>query len=150
MSRTTQTPQAPRTAQSRQSTTRTEGTFTFADWKEEELSEGPSPKLARAHVTNHYSGGIEAADTDCAYTFVYLEDGTGSFTGFQRLSGTLDGRPGTFIVAEHGTFAGQGEVRCEFEVVSGTGELTGLRGTGRYVAAHGEPSVAYVFEYTLP
>ena len=147
MSRTAQTPQS---AHSTQTTTRTEGTFTFADWKEEELSEGPSPKLARAHVTNHYSGGIEAADTDCAYTFVYLEDGTGSFTGFHRLSGTLDGRPGTFIVAERGTFAGRGEVRCEFEVVSGTGELTGLRGAGRYVAAHGEPSVAYVFEYTLP
>lgn len=133
-----------------QKTTRTEGTFTFADWKEEELSEGPSPRLARAHVRNHYSGGIEAADTVCAYTFVYLEDGTGSFTGLQHLNGTLDGRPGTFVVAEHGTFAGRGEVRCEFEVVSGAGELTGLRGTGRYVAAHGEPSVAYVFEYTLP
>lgn len=133
-----------------QTTTRTEGTFTFKDWKEEELCEGPSPKLARARVINDYSGGIEAADTDCAYTFVYLEDGTGSFAGFQRLNGTLDGRAGAFIVEERGTFAGRGEVRCTFEVVSGTGELTALRGTGRYVAVHGEPSVAYVFEYTLP
>ncbi|HJE60875.1 MAG TPA: DUF3224 domain-containing protein [Nocardiopsis listeri] len=139
-----------RTTRSTQTTKRTEGTFTFADWKEEELSEGPSPKLARAHVTNHYSGGIEAADTDCAYTFVYLEDGTGSFTGFQRLSGTLDGRAGTFILEERGTFLERGEVRCGFEVVSGTEELTGLRGTGRYVAVPGEPSVAYVLEYTLP
>ena len=61
-----------------------------------------------------------------------------------------NGRAGAFIVEERGTFAGRGEVRCTFEVVAGTGELTELRGTGRYVAVHGEPSVAYVFEYTLP
>ena len=135
-----------------QTTTRTEGSFTFADWQEEELSEGPGPKLARARVTNDFSGGIEAAETVCAYTFAYLDDGTGSFTGLQRLNGVLDGRSGTFVVEERGTFAGQGDVRCAFEVVPGaaTGELTGLRGTGRYVAVHGEPSVAYTFEYTLP
>lgn len=134
-----------------QTITRTEGSFTFADWKEEELTEGPLPKLARAHVTNHFTGGIAAVDTACAYTFVYLEDGTGSFSGLQLLSGTLDGRWGTFVVEERGTFAGRGEVRCEFEVVPGaTGELAGLRGNGSYTAVHGEPSVSYTFEYTLP
>ncbi|MEU3022283.1 DUF3224 domain-containing protein [Nocardiopsis alba] len=131
---------------------RIEGAFTFSDWKEEQLTEGPGPTLARAHVTNHFSGGIEASDGSCAYTFVYLEDGTGSFAGLQLLNGTLDGHEGSFTIEERGTFTGQGNVRCSFEVVSGsgTGALEGLSGRGSYVAVHGKPSVPYTFEYTLP
>lgn len=132
--------------------TRTEGTFTYADWQEEELSEGPTPRLSRAHVTNHFTGGIEAADTTCAYALVYLEDGTGSFSGYHRLSGTLDGRSGDFVVTEHGTFVAHGDVHGAFEVVpgSGTGALAGLGGGGSYTAVPGKPSVSYTFEYTLP
>ncbi|MCZ9336258.1 DUF3224 domain-containing protein, partial [Streptomyces sp. TRM76130] len=32
---------------------------------------------------------------------------------------------------------------------SGTGELTGLRGTGEFTARHGEAAVAYAFTYEL-
>ncbi|WP_345670179.1 DUF3224 domain-containing protein, partial [Streptomyces phyllanthi] len=41
--------------------------------------------------------------------------------------------------------------RTAFEVVpgTGTGELTGLRGTGGFTYRHGESSVAYTFDYEL-
>ncbi|WP_101256540.1 DUF3224 domain-containing protein [Streptomyces barkulensis] len=157
-------------------TTHTTGSFTFADWQEKVLAEaggsgdrrgdgggdgasaGSGPKLASAVVTNHFTGGIEAAGTSCAYTIVYTskepgkEPGSaGSFTGHELVSGALDGRTGSFVLAEHGTFDEKGTVRCVFEVVPGsaTGELAGLRGTGGFTAVHGEPSVVYAFDYEL-
>ncbi|WP_374701158.1 DUF3224 domain-containing protein [Streptomyces sp. TP-A0874] len=66
-------------------------------------------------------------------------------------TGRLDGREGAFAVEERGSFDEESTVHCAFEVVagSGTGELTGLRGTGRFTARHGETPVAYTFDYEL-
>lgn len=130
----------------------TTGHFTFANW--EERTVGPSeasPKLAHASVTNTFAGGIEAVDTTCEYTIVYVTEKTGTFTGMEALTGRLDGREGTFVVEERGSFEADGTVHCTFEVVPGsaTGELTGLRGTGNFTARHGEPSVPYIFAYDL-
>ncbi|MEU2511618.1 DUF3224 domain-containing protein [Streptomyces syringium] len=130
----------------------TTGQFSFANWDERPVGpSGASPKLARASVTNTFAGGIEAADTTCEYTIVYLTEKTGTFTGMEILTGSLDGRHGIFVVEERGSFHADGTVHCTFEVVpeSGTGELTGLRGTGRFTAEHGEPSVPYTFDYDL-
>ncbi|MFI9235378.1 DUF3224 domain-containing protein [Streptomyces sp. NPDC053079] len=130
----------------------TTGHFTFANWEERSVSPGEaSPRLAHASVTNAFSGGIEAADTTCEYTIVYVTEKTGTFTGMELLAGSLDGRKGTFVVEERGSFDDEGTVHCAFEVVpgSGTGELTGLRGTGSFTARHGEPSVPYTFGYDL-
>lgn len=135
--------------------THTTGDFTFADWQEKVLAEADGgPKLASAVVTNHFTGGIEASGTSCAYTIAYTTgdpDSTGSFGGHELVTGTVDGRTGSFVLAEHGTFDERGTVRCVFEVVPGsaTGELAGLRGTGGFTAVHGEPSVAYTFDYEL-
>ncbi|MER7397230.1 DUF3224 domain-containing protein [Streptomyces sp. NPDC000151] len=130
----------------------TTGHFTFADWQERTV--GPAeahPKLAHASVTNTFTGGIEAARTTCEYTIVYATEKTGTFTGMEVLTGSLDGRAGTFVVEERGSFEPDGTVHCTFEVVpgTGTGELAGLRGTGSFTAVHGAPSVPYTFEYAL-
>ncbi|GGT11691.1 DUF3224 domain-containing protein [Streptomyces griseoviridis] len=133
-------------------TTRATGHFTAAGWKEHPVTPADaSPRLARATVTNTFTGGIEAAGTDCAYAVVYVPGGTGTFAGIELFSGRLDGRVGAFAVEERGSFGADGTVRCVFEVVagSGTGELAGLRGTGEFTARHGEERVAYTFAYTL-
>ncbi|PJE97863.1 DUF3224 domain-containing protein [Streptomyces carminius] len=135
--------------------THTTGSFTFADWRETVLSAAEDgPRLTTTTVTNHFTGGIEAAGTACAYTTVYTTGNpasAGSFSGHELLTGTVGGRKGSFVLAERGTFDERATVRCVFEVVpgSGTGELAGLRGTGGFTAVHGEPSVPYSFEYEL-
>ncbi|MFG3509499.1 DUF3224 domain-containing protein [Streptomyces sp. NPDC047821] len=132
--------------------TRTTGHFTCADWKERALvSDGTSPGLAHASVTNGFTGGIDAPGTTCAYTIAYRADKTGAFTGMELLAGRLDGREGAFVVEERGSFTADGTVHCAFDVVpgSGTGDLTGLRGSGRFTARHGETSVPYTFDYEL-
>ncbi|MFJ7206073.1 DUF3224 domain-containing protein [Streptomyces sp. NPDC098789] len=130
----------------------TTGHFTAADWAEHPIGAGGThPTLARAGVVNTFTGGIEAADTTCDYTIAYVSATTGTFAGMEVLRGSLDGRKGGFAVEERGSFDADGTVHCTFEVVpgSGTGELAGLRGTGGFTARHGEPSVAYTFDYDL-
>ncbi|WP_233580559.1 DUF3224 domain-containing protein [Streptomyces triticirhizae] len=130
------------------------GTFSFADWQERALTpEGAEgPRLAQATVTNHFSGGVEAADTVCDYAIVYTHGRAGSFTGLELLTGTVDGRTGTFVLEERGSFTEDGSVTCELTVVpgSGTGELAGLTGAGGFVYRAGTKEVPYTFGYTLP
>lgn len=130
----------------------TTGRFTFSDWKERAVS--PSevrPGLAHASVTNTFSGGIQASGTTCEYTIAYVTESTGSFTGMEVLTGSLDGRDGTFALDERGSFEADGTLRCVFDVVpgSGTGDLTGLRGTGSFATKTGQQSVPYTFDYDL-
>ncbi|GAB2896010.1 DUF3224 domain-containing protein [Streptomyces mayteni] len=134
-------------------TTSDAGTFTYRDWQESVVAgdEGGA-RLARATVVNTFSGAIEAAATACAYAITYATGGTGSFTGFERIEGAVDGRSGTFTLREWGTFDGElGRVHCSFEVVagSGTGELAGLRGTGGFVTEPGRTTFPYSFEHEL-
>ncbi|WP_275461074.1 DUF3224 domain-containing protein [Streptomyces noursei] len=130
----------------------TTGRITFANWEERPVGgEGAGPRLAHASVTNSFSGGIEAPDTTCEYSLVYISEKTGAFTGLELLTGRLDGRAGTFVLEERGSFDPDGTVRCTFDVVpgSGTGELAGLTGSGGYVCRPGEPSFPYDFTYQV-
>lgn len=130
----------------------TTGNITYANWEERTVgSSEASPKLAHASVTNTFSGGIEAACTICEYIIVYVTEKTGTFTGMEVLAGRLDGREGTFVVEERGSFDADGTVHCTFEVVpgTGTGELTGLHGTGSFTYKPGESPFPYTFNYDL-
>ncbi|KIF07361.1 hypothetical protein PL81_02375 [Streptomyces sp. RSD-27] len=126
------------------------GRFTYAQWEEE--AAGPAdavPRIARASVVNSFSGGIEAAGTACTYAIAYLTATSGTFTGLERVDGTLDGLRGSFVLEERGSFQEDGTTSCSFEVVpgSGTGDLAGLRGSGGFVHRQGEGSVPYTFSY---
>jgi hypothetical protein len=66
----------------------------------------------------------------------------------ERVSGTLAGRNGTFLLQHTGTMA-RGEQQLSVTVVpdSGTGQLVGLTGKMAIIIADGKHS--YDFEYTL-
>lgn len=132
--------------------TTTTGHFTYANWQEKELSSSASGhRLCHASVTNAFSGGIEAEETSCEYTIAYVTEQTGTFTGMEMLSGQLDGRRGSLVLQQHGTFDTEGTVRCSFEIVEGTGteELAGVTGSGSFTARRGEGSVPYTLTYKL-
>ncbi|MFD9084266.1 DUF3224 domain-containing protein [Streptomyces erythrochromogenes] len=129
----------------------TRGRFTFADWEESPVGAlDAAPRLARARVANTFTGGVEAAGTSCDYTIAYTGESTGSYSGMELLSGSVDGRKGSFVLEERGTFDAGGTV-CRFEVVpgSGTGDLVGLTGSGGFTYRHGDTSVEYAFSYAL-
>ena len=62
-----------------------------------------------------------------------------SFVGIERVTGTLGGRTGTFLLQDAGTVQGS-IVSGEWFVIpgSGTGQLAGLRGEGGFRANLGE------------
>lgn len=107
------------------------------------------PALSRIHVEESFSGDIEAAGV-VEFLQAARPDGSASFVGVERVMGTIAGRSGTFLLQDSGTVEA-GIVSGEWFVIpgSGTGELTGLRGTGGFRANLGkdaEVTLDYFFE----
>ncbi|MCA2997602.1 MAG: DUF3224 domain-containing protein [Rhodocyclaceae bacterium] len=131
-------------------TTNTKCTFQITGWDEKTYQEiEGSAKLSLAKVTQSYSGAIEGTSS-IEYLMAYSVHGTATFVGLERVSGTVDGKTGTFVLQHVGSFS-EGKARSSWSIVpgSGTGALANLRGKGNYVAGHGEPAevlFAYSFE----
>jgi Protein of unknown function (DUF3224) len=72
-------------------------------------------------------------------------DGSASFVGIERVTGTLGGRTGTFLLQDAGTVAGT-VVSGDWFVIpgSGTGGLAGLRGEGGFRANLGESAQVHL------
>jgi hypothetical protein len=114
------------------------GEFELAGWDETTYAdlEGER-KLNRASVRQNITGDV-AGTGEVEYLMCYGEDGTARFLGFQRIEGTAGGRDGSFVVESVGGFA-EGKATGTWSVVpgSGTGDLTGLSGSGSFEAETG-------------
>lgn len=125
------------------------GKFSVSSWDEDTYAElDTGGKLTKARVTYGLSGDLEAQG-DWDALMCYRDDGTAKFTGYQRTVGTLGGRAGSFVLRADGSFEG-GVATTNWQVMdgSGSGELSGLRGTGSAVAPGG-PGGTFTFEYEL-
>ena len=102
----------------------------------EEPAEGPV--LTRIHVEEGFSGDI-SGDGVVEFLQAGRADGSASFVGIERVTGTLAGRAGAFLLQDAGTVAGT-LVSGDWFVIpgSGTGGLAGLRGEGGFRANLGE------------
>lgn len=96
------------------------------------------PALSRIHLEESFSGDIDAYGV-VEFLQSTFADASASFVGIERVNGTLGGRRGTFLLQTTGTVSGN-VVSAEWFVVpgSGTGELSGLRGTGGFRANLGQ------------
>jgi hypothetical protein len=127
-----------------------EGTFTVKAWDEnayQELDDGT--KLTKATMTFDFGGDVTAEGVSDSVMY-YRSDGTAVFTGLQRMVGQLDGHDGSFVLHADGEYAG-GAATTRWQIVdgSGTGALTGLRGSGQAVAASGNPGGTFTLDYDL-
>lgn len=116
--------------------------FEITGWDEKTYQEiGGGAKLSQAKVTQSYSGAI-AGTSSLDYLMAYTILGTASFVGIERVSGSVAGRTGTFVLQHAGSFA-EGQARSSWSVVAGSGTegLASLCGEGSYVAGHGEPAL---------
>jgi hypothetical protein len=75
--------------------------------------------------------------------------GSGGYVAMERVTGTLKGRAGSFVLQHSGTMT-RGTPTLSVTVVpdSGTGQLEGITGTLTIKVDQGKHS--YEFEYTLP
>lgn len=130
-------------------TTTSQCAFQITGWEESTYQEiAGGAKLTRAKVAQTYSGAIEGSSS-IDYLMAYSADGSAAFVGLERVTGSVDGHSGTMVLQHVGTFA-QGAARSAWTIVAGAGTdgLTGLRGSGSYVAGHGAPAEVS-FTYTV-
>jgi hypothetical protein len=123
------------------------GSFEVTSWNEdsyEELDGGG--KLTQASVDQKFSGDVEG-DGAVQWLMAYAPEGTARFVGIQRVTGSIEGREGCFVMETSGDF--DGEVATgEWTIVSASGDLEGLRGTGRFRAPKG-PTASVDLDYEL-
>jgi hypothetical protein len=129
----------------------TEAKLKIESWDEKpyrELSDGG--KLTRADVLLSGPGDGLTSVTFEALMF-YRADGTSDYVTLMHITGTLDGRPGSFVLQGHGTFDGT-TARVQSQVVqgSGTGQLAGMNGTAESVSTHQDyPFMPLTLKYDI-
>jgi Protein of unknown function (DUF3224) len=118
--------------------TELEGTFRVMSWEEKQYDAAPGqPKFTHARVTHELMGAIEGEASIC-YLMVYRPDETANFVGLATVTGTIDGRDGSFVMQDIGTFE-NGIAKGRWTILPGlgSGELRGIRGDG-YFASGGD------------
>lgn len=109
-------------------------TFRMLSWDEKPLGEQleDRPSVVLAGTSQQFEGEIEG-DVGAEYLMVRPDDTFAEIVGMLAVVGSLGGRAGSFALRTSGTFEA-GTLKAELRVVpgSGTGELTGLSGSGVY------------------
>lgn len=106
--------------------------------------------LGRRSIDKRFHGDLEAASHGEMLAAGTEVPGSAGYVALERVSGTLHGRSGSFVLQHNGTMD-RGAPTLTIEVVpdSATGELAGLRGSMRIVI-DAQGGHRYDFDYTLP
>ena len=104
--------------------------------------------LGRMTLDKQYHGDLEATGKGQMLTAGTDVKGSGAYVAIERVTGTLRGRAGSFVLQHSGTMT-QGVPHLTITVVpdSGTGQLTGIAGKMNINIADGKHS--YDIEYTI-
>jgi len=107
------------------------------------------PVLSRMTIDKQFHGALEATSKGQMLAAGTAVKGSAGYVAIELVTGTLEGRAGTFVLQHSGTM-NRGTPALVITVVpdSGTGELAGLTGTMAIVIAEG--TYSYNFDYTLP
>jgi hypothetical protein len=105
--------------------------------------------LGRMLLDKRFHGDLDATSRGQMLSAMTTTKGSAGYVAMERVSGTLHGRRGTFVLQHSGTMT-RGAPQLVITVVpdSGTDELAGIAGTLAIEIAGGTHS--YAFAYTLP
>jgi len=105
--------------------------------------------LGRMTIDKQFQGDLEGTSKGQMLTCMTDVKGSAGYVAIEKVSGTLKGRAGTFILQHTGTM-NRGVPQLTITVVpdSGTGQLAGITGDFKVIITDGKHS--YEFEYTLP
>ncbi|CAA9343472.1 MAG: hypothetical protein AVDCRST_MAG40-2511, partial [uncultured Gemmatimonadaceae bacterium] len=130
-------------------TTRARGTFqvTLAPQPADGYTDGQT--LGRLTIDKQFHGDLDATSRGQMLTGISGVKGSAGYVAIERVSGTLAGRRGTFVLQHLGTMTrGAPELLVRVVPDSATDELVGLGGTMTIDASGGRH--AYTFDFTLP
>ena len=126
-------------------TERATGTFTTAF---EPLS-AEDDFVARMRVRKTIQGDLAGDGVAEMMSVGTAVEGSAGYVAIDRITGTLGGRRGSFVLQHFGLMArGEGTLTVQVVPDSGSGELAGLTGSFAIVNADGVHS--YTFDYDLP
>jgi len=104
--------------------------------------------FGRLSIDKTFSGDLTGTSKGQMVGAFTAVEGSAGYVALERVTGTLNGRKGSFILQHSGSMS-KGTQNIIVTVVpdSGTEELTGLAGTMQIIIEGKEHS--YLFEYTL-
>lgn len=104
--------------------------------------------LGRRSLDKRFHGDLDATSRGEMLS-IGSAQGSGAYVAIERVTGTLDGRSGTFALYHVGVMTrGTPSLTITVAPDSGTDDLVGLTGTMSIEIANGVHS--YAFEYELP
>jgi hypothetical protein len=105
--------------------------------------------LGRMTSEKQFHGDLEGTSKGQMLSAATEVKGSAGYVAIERVTGTLHGRSGSFVLQHTGTLT-RGVPQLSVTVVpdSGTGHLVGLSGRMTIIIVAGKHS--YDFEYTLP
>ena len=108
-----------------------------------------SAGLGRMSIDKQFHGDLGASSQGQMMSAMTGVKGSAGYVALERVTGTLAGRKGSFVLQHSGTMD-RGTPTLSVSIVpdSGTDELTGLTGTLAIIIADGKHS--YDFEYSIP
>jgi hypothetical protein len=129
-------------------TSRASGTFEVKLSPQELADKSADPSLSRLSIDKQFHGDLEATSKGEMLAAGTAVKGSAGYVAIERVSGTLQGRSGTFVLQHSGTMT-RGTPQLTVTVVpdSGTGQLAGLDGKMTIKITDGKHY--YDFEYTL-
>ena len=129
--------------------TRAQGTFTVEMKPQSEPSTALGVSLGRLSLDKRFEGDLVGTGKGDMLTALTPTKGSAGYVAIERVTGTLQGRSGSFVF-QHSGIMDQGAQQLSITVVpgSGTDALTGIAGTFKINITEGKHF--YEFEYSLP
>lgn len=124
------------------------GKFEVKVTREPPFDEAEGLPMARTRCDKVFHGDLEATSVVHMLSVGTPVPGSAAYVAVEKVSGTLQGRRGSFALAHVGVM-GRGAVKLELALVpdSGTDELAGLGGEFRIEIRDGQHF--YAFDYSL-
>ena len=105
--------------------------------------------IGRMSADKQYHGDLEGIGKGEMLAAATEVKGSAGYVAMERVTGTLHGRSGSFVLQHSGTMSrGTPELTVTVVPDSGTGQLVGLAGKMNIIISDGKHS--YEFDYTLP
>ena len=129
-------------------TTRATGTFEVKLTPQPADDYADGAMLGRLTIDKQFHGDLEGTSRGQMLSGMTGTKGSAGYVAIERVTGTLAGRRGTFVLQHSGTMS-RGAQQLTITVVpdSATDELTGLTGTMAIIIEAGKHS--YEFDYEL-
>ncbi len=113
------------------------------------LSPAPAERIGRFCINKTIHGDLEATTIGEMFTGGDPKQGAAGYVAIELVTGTLQGKTGSFALQHFATVDGKGPCMQVIAVPgSGTGDLKGIEGAFNIRVENGGHS--YDFEYTLP